>query len=68
MAGPTTIAVVYISTLPSTTSTATISIPANIDYSATIQNLVKAGGASFVDSSGAPNFVPLGMIVKITAQ
>ena len=64
----TTIIVTYISTLPSTTSTVTLTIPTSSDYSATIQNLAKAGGVSFIDANGTPTWVTSNQILKITAQ
>jgi len=68
MAAPTTITITYISTPPSTTSTVTLPIPANSDYSTSFLNAARAGGVTFSDASGTLTFVPIEQIVKITAQ
>jgi hypothetical protein len=68
MAAPTSITVTYVSTPPSTTSTVTLAIPSNSDYTTSFLNAGRAGGISFVDGAGVPTFVPVAMSVKITAQ
>jgi hypothetical protein len=67
MASPTTVTVTYISTLPSTTSTAQLNIPSGGDYGSFVRNMVMNGGV-WVTLAGVYTFIPMGQIVSITAQ
>lgn len=68
MATPTSITFTYISTLPSTTSTVTVAIPASSTYDATVRNAVLAGGIWVTNSSGVLQWIALSQIVGATAQ
>jgi hypothetical protein len=74
MAAPTTLTITFVSTLPSTTSTATVPITSGAggggetDYSMMARNLVRAGGFWFTSTTGVVTWIPLAQIVSITAQ
>ena len=64
----TTLTVTYISTLPSTTSTATLNIRASEDQYASVRNLFLSGGFWTTNASGIAIFVPWPMVTLISAQ
>jgi hypothetical protein len=73
MAAPTTLVVTYISTLPSTTSQVTVTIPKPDgtnpqDFTQNVRNIFLNGGFWFVSAAGVQTFVPWSMISLITAQ
>lgn len=72
MSAPSSLTITYVSTLPSTTSTQTLSIPdsggSQANYSLAVRNLARTGGFWFTDTTGLLTFIPLSQITKITAQ
>ena len=84
MAALVQITITYISTLPSTTSTAVIPVPAgvqNLDspqttpgqtgfqaFETMINSISRRGGITFTDTSGILNWIPMNMIVKIQGE
>lgn len=72
MPGPTTLTITFISTPPSTTSTVTLPLPSAAgsqeDATLAFLNITRAGGVRFVSAAGVLTFIPLSMIVSITAQ
>ena len=72
MAAPTTLTVSYISAytngIASAQATATISIPAGIDFSQHVRNIQRGGGVWIVNASGVNQFIPWNQITGITAQ
>jgi hypothetical protein len=74
MSAPSTLTITYISTLPSTTSQATVPIVSGAgaggeaDYSMQVRNLVRAGGFWITSATGVLTFIPFAMITNITAQ
>ncbi len=82
MAAPTQITITFISTLPSTTSTAVIPVPATLQsldsgqfaqtqsgyqaFETLISGVAKRGGFVFSDTTGVQTFIPLNMVTKIT--
>ena len=74
MAAPTTLTVSYISAytngIASAQATATVSIPAGIDYSQAARNIKLAGGVWIANTSGASpfnQFIPWHEIISVTA-
>jgi len=61
-----TITITYISSLPSTTSQVTISLPAGIDWTQHLRNIFHAGGFNFVSAAGANTFIPASQILNVT--
>jgi hypothetical protein len=77
MAAPTTLSVTYLvysNANPAVITTATVTLPlpsagaTQEDASLGFLNIVRAGGARFVDASGVLTFIPAAMITKVTAQ
>jgi hypothetical protein len=60
---PTTLVISY-----GTSSTATLSIPAGIDFTQATRNLATGGGFWFVSAAGVQTFIPWSQITQITAQ
>jgi len=63
-----TLTVTYISTLPSTTSTATLTIRSAEDQFASVRNLFLSGGFWTSNAAGTSIFIPWSMITLISAQ
>lgn len=69
-----TLTITYVSTPPSTTSTASVPITSGAggggeaDYSMMVRNLVRNGGFWFTSAAGVLTFIPVETIVNIAAQ
>ncbi len=65
---PSTVTITYVSTLPSTTSTAQLNIPSGSDYGSFVRNMVMNGGVWISSAAGVLTFIPMGQVVSVTAQ
>ena len=63
MAQPTQIVISY-----GTSSSATLPIPSNSDFSTAVLNIARGGGAVFTDSNGVLTWIPVEQITKVVGQ